>query len=104
MKHTKEPSAAESAQPDNADRGLSFDGCGINGPDKYRERIATFTSDSAARAYGPLFEAAHGLLAATRAAVEIGARLGWDGPNAVIAEHMFMTLARQTIAKAEGKA
>lgn len=40
---------------------LSFDGKGINGPDEYRSRIATFTTDEAARKYGPLFAAAPGL-------------------------------------------
>ena len=43
---------------------LSFDGKGINGPDEYRSRIATFTSSLNAGTYGPLFEAAPDLLAA----------------------------------------
>lgn len=37
---------------------LSYDGRGINGPDEYRSRLATFTSTEAAIEYGPLFEAA----------------------------------------------
>ena len=38
---------------------LSFDGCGINGPDEYRTPIAKFTTrgDDACRKYGPLFAA-----------------------------------------------
>lgn len=45
-------------------RELSFDGRGINGPDEYRERVATFTSPEYARRYGRLFEAAPELRAA----------------------------------------
>lgn len=41
---------------------LSFDGCGINGSDEYRTRIATFSNQ--AEKYGPLFAAAPDLLAA----------------------------------------
>lgn len=45
---------------------LSFDGFGINGPDQYQTRIATFstTQDVNASKYGPLFTAAPELLAA----------------------------------------
>lgn len=46
---------------------LSFDGKGINGPDEYRERVATFRNDEGARKYGPLFAAAPDLLAALQA-------------------------------------
>jgi len=42
---------------------LSFDGRGINGPDIYRSRLATFQNDEAARQYGKLFERAPLLLA-----------------------------------------
>lgn len=45
---------------------LSFDGCGINGGDEYRSRIATFQRtewDGNAKHYGPLFAAAPDLLA-----------------------------------------
>lgn len=45
---------------------LSFDGMGINGPDEYRSRIATFATGEAARKYGPLFAAAPDLLASLR--------------------------------------
>ena len=41
---------------------LSFDGCGINGPDEHRTRIATFFNG--ADKYGPLFASAPELLAA----------------------------------------
>jgi hypothetical protein len=41
---------------------LSFDGRGINGPTKYRERVATFASDKVAKEWGPLFAAAPKLL------------------------------------------
>jgi trehalose/maltose hydrolase-like predicted phosphorylase len=43
---------------------LSFDGHGINGPDEYRTRIATFNwSNPLAKNYTTLFEAAPELLA-----------------------------------------
>lgn len=44
---------------------LTFDGCGINGGDKYRSRIATFAilRDNDAQHYGPLFASAPDLLA-----------------------------------------
>ena len=42
---------------------LSFDGKGINGPDEYRSRLATFANDAAAQQYGPVFAAAPDLLA-----------------------------------------
>lgn len=45
---------------------LSFDGFGINGPDKYRSRVATFTTDDAGRKYGKLFEAAPEMLEALK--------------------------------------
>jgi hypothetical protein len=43
---------------------LSFDGCGINGRDEYRSRIATFADRGGpiAKEYGPLFAAAPELL------------------------------------------
>ena len=41
---------------------LSFDGCGINGPDEFRSRIATFEREHITKGqlnrYGPLFAAA----------------------------------------------
>lgn len=49
---------------------LSFDGCGINGPDKYKTRIATFAYTKAVTAYGPLFAAAPELLDALEMLIE----------------------------------
>jgi hypothetical protein len=46
---------------------LSYDGKGINGPDEYRTRIATFTGAHGAADYGPLFAAAPELLAMVEA-------------------------------------
>lgn len=43
---------------------LSYDGCGINGPDEYRSRLATFTSSERADRYGRLFACSSELLAA----------------------------------------
>jgi hypothetical protein len=50
---------------------LSFDGFGINGPDQYRTRLATFphhTSEAERQHYGALFAAAPDLLAALKQA------------------------------------
>lgn len=46
---------------------LSFDGMGINGPDEYRTRLATFRNPSAAKEWGPLFAAAPDMLVALEA-------------------------------------
>jgi hypothetical protein len=47
---------------------LTFDGCGINGPDEYRTQMAKFTTSAISkglpRRYGPMFAAAPELLAA----------------------------------------
>lgn len=45
-------------------RGLSFDGFGINGPDEFRSRLATFTTPAAAAMWGPYFEVSPKLAAA----------------------------------------
>ncbi len=52
---------------------LTFDGCGINGPDEYRTRVCTFTEwGLIANKYGPMFAKAP----ETRAAAEAVAA-GW---------------------------
>lgn len=45
-----------------ARKQLSYDGFGINGPDKYRSRIATFRLAEHGPKYGPLFEKAPEML------------------------------------------
>lgn len=74
---------------------LSYDGRGINGPDEYRTRLATFTSREQADKWGPLFAAAPDLLEALRYIV------AWDGDdwNACQARDM----ALRAIAKATGE-
>lgn len=37
---------------------LNYDGIGINGPDEYRTRVASFDKQADADKYGPLFAAA----------------------------------------------
>ncbi len=58
---------------------LTFDGFGINGPDEYRSRIATFSPVSrqrdVARQYGPLFAASPDMRAAL-------VKIAGDGPFA----------------------
>lgn len=62
---------------------LTFDGVGINGPDEYRSRVATFVSSEdltraeVAAKYGPLFAAAPELLAACEYAREEQNKQGW---------------------------
>lgn len=92
------PAAHVSDRPE-----LSFDGFGINGPDEYRSRIATFTKredgTTAGAKYGPLFAAAPEMLAVLRLIVT-------DAEKAVNpAARMFgYAEARAAIAKAEGRA
>lgn len=79
---------------------LSFDGFGINGPDKYRSRVATFTNDEAGKAYGKLFEASPDLLSALQACLptleERAAEFGVESEP--------LKLVRAAIAKATGGA
>lgn len=63
---SEEPGEYHTSAPARPRRELSYDGRGINGPDEYRSRIATFTSDAAGDKYGKLFEAAPEFLAALR--------------------------------------
>lgn len=72
---------------------LSHDGKGINGPDKYRTRLATFASEDAADVYGEMFAAAPELLAALRVLLERYTFHEQDEEQ-----------ARTAIAKAEGRA
>jgi hypothetical protein len=62
-------------------RELSYDGRGINGPDEYRTRVATFTSPEVGDKYGRLFEAAPEMREALRWAlrhVRLEGRTGED--------------------------
>jgi hypothetical protein len=77
---------------------LSFDGKGINGPDPYRTRIATFTSgatDADVAKYGPLFAASPALLASVRELI------GCADPHRDRAE---IKRARAAVKQAEGGA
>lgn len=64
MSHTPCPICREHHE---TDRGLSYDGKGINACGMYRNRLATFQSN-APEHLGPLFAAAPELLAACKAA------------------------------------
>lgn len=46
--------------------GLTFAGNGIFGPDEYRDRVATFSSNADAKLYGPMFAAAPEMLDALK--------------------------------------
>lgn len=81
-------------------RTFSFDGWGINGPDEYRTRLATFTE--AGKAYPGLrnlLEAAPELLAALEDIVNFVAPRADDVPFIAMLED-----ARAAIAKAKGAA
>jgi hypothetical protein len=54
------------------ERGLSYDGCGINSCDQHRSRIATFQRGAQRRMLGPMFEAAPDLLEACNLVVTHG--------------------------------
>jgi hypothetical protein len=84
-------------------RELSFDSIGINGPDEYRERVATFTRFGYAEKYGPLFAAAPDLLAALKAYCnnpELSLVMTSDTPG--LANEVAVQM-RKAIARAEGK-
>lgn len=82
---------------------LSFDGCGINGPDEYRTRLATFNWKAAGtseviKRYGNLFAAAPELLSALKMFVAQYEGNGRDDRE----QRPEMIAARAAIAKAEG--
>lgn len=57
---------APAPKPNDTRPELTFDGCGINGPDEYRTRLCTFdlreTYPDNVKKYGPLFAASPALL------------------------------------------
>ena len=88
----------------NTHKNLSFDGCGINGRDEYRSRIATFADKGGpiATEYGPLFAAAPDLLAAL---VEANRCLAWhESRHGVAMDRVAVERATAAIAKAKGAA
>lgn len=62
---------------------LTFDGMGINGPDEYRTRIATFSKPSVGQEWGRLFERSPEMLVALKA---IRARIKGEWDNPVLVE------------------
>ena len=86
---------------------LSFDGCGINGPDKYRTRIATFPigigsiSDEEITRYGNLFAAAPELLTVLHHCDRLAGCQG-DAQDISLAMGEIRTICRAAIAKAGG--
>jgi hypothetical protein len=91
------------AHPDLTDTthpSLSYDGCGINGRDQYRTRIATFTDKRGpvAHHYGPLFAAAPELLAALKGTLRT--MVIYHGADCRCKECQAV---HDAIAKAEGK-
>lgn len=84
---------------------LSFDGCGINGPDEYRTRIATFAKVRGpdAMKYGPLFAAAPEMLRALETALtwmKTYQRQANTGPNGPLISDILTI--EELIAKAKG--
>ncbi len=75
---------------------LSYDGKGINGPDEYRARIATFDNAQAAKHYGPMFAAAPELVAACEGMLEWARRVKQINPGPEIVDAM------NALAKAKG--
>ncbi len=84
---------------------LSYDGKGINGPDEYRARIATFDNAQAAKAYGPLFAAAPELLVACQEAFDELAviRQAFDVMDYGHASDAQMDRIAAALAKAKGE-
>ena len=78
---------------------LTFDGCGINGPDEYRTRLATFTDREQGKAWGSLLAAAPELLEALEeAATWMDDDKGGDLPHT----DPMMRRIYSAIAKARG--
>ena len=80
---------------------LSYDGRGINGPDEYRTRIATFTSQKTAKKYGVLFETAPELLATANEVNDSEDDTGCDGDLTVVSKSAIKKLMA-TVKKAGG--
>lgn len=81
---------------------LSFDGKGINGPDEYRTRIATFTSTERAKMYGELFESAPEMLEAlVRAERKLSAYVGVCFGDKELTDTV-LPMVRAAIYKAQG--
>jgi hypothetical protein len=74
---------------------LNYDGHGINGPDEYRTRIATFRKQEDADKYGNLLAAAPDLLAALEWALQ---NAEWSNDTATGTDPI-----RAAIAKARGQ-
>lgn len=83
---------------------LTFDGCGINGPDEYRTRLATFQDLEQGKAWGPLLAAAPEMAAALEACLaplqEEYNRPSHTG-HATDAARAFL-MAKQALLKAKG--
>lgn len=85
---------------------LSFDGLGINGPDAYRSRLATFTTPDAATQWGPMLAAAPEMLAALEGVVTWARLYGLDVMPYRIGcptEQPDIARARLAIARARGE-
>ncbi len=78
-----------------------FDGCGINGSDEYRTRLATLTTEGHSRKCGPLMAAAPDLLEACNEALYD--MLDMHGVILPDACPVTVSKLRNAIAKAKGK-
>jgi hypothetical protein len=74
---------------------LHYDGHGINGPDEYRTRIATFRNQNDADKYGSLLASAPDMLAALEWALQ---NAEWSNDTATGTDPI-----REAIAKARGQ-
>ncbi len=85
----------------NTQKTLSYDGCGINGPDEYRTRIATFTNKRSKESdyYGRLFAASPDLLTKLETMVSVFNQEEIDPLQAFIA----IEQARAALAAAKGE-
>lgn len=83
---------------------LTYDGFGINGPDQYRSRVATFATSGLSiddrKRYGYLFAASPALL---EAAKELLAYFGVGNPDDPQEVRLFTDMSA-AIAKASGEA
>ena len=83
---------------------LNYDGCGINGPDEYRTRIATFSN--LADHYGPMFAASPDMLAIlkdTKKWLNQNLRRGTISAGTANQDGDLVTQINAAISRAEGR-
>lgn len=90
-------------EPAAAFPSFNFDGCGINGRDQYRERLATLTKEGHRLQVGPLFAAAPELLAYAKFEAETMSGKGFTEAEYKERAGIAYQMRRAAIARAEAR-